>query len=95
MRRIIPTFIRWNREVLVMRAATVTPSVFQSPSIDTTDARWAAEALASLARQLDPDSVIGIVLQRTQRELQSLAAHAECIRTADGTEVLGPIRIRM
>ena len=78
-----------------MRAATVTPSAFQSPSIDTTDARWAAEALASLARQLDPDSVIGIVLQRTQRELQSLAAHAACIRTADGTEVLGPVRIRM
>ena len=78
-----------------MRVATVTPSVFQSPSIDTTDARWAAEALASLARQLDPDSVIGIVLQRTQRELQSLASHAECIRTADDTEILGPVRIRM
>ncbi len=78
-----------------MRVSTASPPSLHTPSINTADARWAAEALASLSRQLEPDSVIGIVLQRTQRELQSLAANAEMHSTVDGSEVFGPVRMRM
>ena len=78
-----------------MRVSTLSPTVLHTPSINSGDARWAAEALASLARQLESDSVIAVVLQRTRRELQSLATVPESTRTADGSEVVGPIRIRM
>ena len=66
-----------------------------APSISASDARWAAEALASLVRQLDSDSVIGVVLRRTQRELQSLAGTPASVRTGSGSEVIGPVRVRM
>ena len=56
-----------------MRNSTLSATTVPTPSINSGDARWAAEALASLARQLESDSVIAVVLQRTQRELQSLA----------------------
>ncbi len=56
-----------------MRNSTLSSTALSTPSINSGDARWAAEALASLARQLESDSVIAVVLQRTQRELQSLA----------------------
>ena len=78
-----------------MRVSTVSPAALHTPRINTADARWAAEALASLARQLESDSVIGLVLQRAQRELQSLATTTETFRTTDGGEILGPVRIRM
>ena len=76
-----------------MRIAVTPSNDFATPSISTADARWAAEALASLTRQLEPDSVIGLVLQRTRRELQSLATSAECART--GIDKAEPIRTRM
>ena len=78
-----------------MRVSTLSPTVLHTPRINAGDARWAAEALASLVRQLESDSVIAVVLQRTQRELQSLAAGPVSTRTADGSEVNGPVRIRM
>ena len=61
-----------------MRGSTLSPTVLHTPKINAGDARWAAEALASLARQLESDSVIAVVLQRTQRELQSLATTETC-----------------
>lgn len=64
-------------------------SAVDAPLIDAVEARWAAEAVASLARQLDADSVVGLVLQRAGRELRSLAASA-----AGPTEVVGPVRVR-
>ena len=79
-----------------MRVANLSSSNgLSAPSICASDARWAAEALASLVRQLDSDSVIGVVLRRTQRELQSLAGNTPNYRTDGGSEVVGPIRVRM
>gem|GEM_PF-2430671 len=78
-----------------MRVMNPSSAVPSAPSICPNDARWAAEALASLARQLDSDSVIAVVLRRTQRELQSLAGSTPNYRTDSGSEVVGPIRMRM
>jgi len=61
-----------------------------SPTIDGVEARWAADAIASLVRQLPPDSVVGLALRNTHRELTCLSRSAEY-----GTpEVIGPVRIR-
>lgn len=61
------------------------------PAIDGVEARWAADAVASLLRQLPPDSVVGLVLQNTHRELTCLSRSAEACES----EVIGPVRIRM
>jgi len=61
---------------------------------DAVEARWAADAIAQLARQLEPNSVAAIVLKRTQRELQSLAASAES-PTGTDSHIIGPIRFRV
>jgi hypothetical protein len=60
---------------------------------DALEARWAANAIANLARELPPDSVVGMVLRSAQQELLSLS-HAE--ETTDGeAQVIGPIRLRI
>jgi hypothetical protein len=74
-----------------MRVVT-TPSVSSATdrtSIDAVEARWAAEAVGSLARQLDADSIVGFVLQRAYRELRSLADSVDA-----PAEVVGPVRVR-
>ena len=59
-------------------------------AINPVEARWAADAIASLARQLDPESIVGVILKRSQRELASLV-------NARGSvgEVVGPVRVRV
>jgi hypothetical protein len=61
-----------------------------APAIDGVEARWAADAVASLLRQLPLDSVVGMVLRNTHRELTCLARSAD----AGAPEVIGPFRVR-
>lgn len=77
-----------------MRVASpfVGPAVVPpAPAIDGVEARWAADAVASLVRQLPTDSVVGMVLRSTHRELACLSRSAE----ASEVEVIGPVRIRV
>lgn len=60
------------------------------PVIDPVEARWAAEAVGSLSRQLGADSIVAMVLEQAQRELNSLAAS-----TAPHDGVVGPVRVRV
>lgn len=64
------------------------PSVFapQSPAIDVSEARWAADELAALITRLGSDSPVALVLKHARRELASLAQD----QTA---RVVGPFRI--
>jgi hypothetical protein len=80
-------------EVPEMRVASpfVGSAAPATPAIDGVEARWAADAIASLARQLPPDSVVGLVLKSTHRELTCLSRSAE----ADANGVIGPVRIRV
>jgi hypothetical protein len=59
-----------NKEVPEMRIATFPTTT--NDTINPVEARWAADAIASLARQLDPESIVGVILKRSQRELASL-----------------------
>ena len=61
-----------NMEVLEMSSATYSSTLSAPDVIDPVEARWAADAIASLARQLDPESIVGVILKRSQRELASL-----------------------
>ncbi len=70
-----------------MHSPTLAPT-FAAPAIDPIEARWAAEAIGSLSRQLAADSIVAMVLQQAERELHSLAASTE------PAEVIGPVRIR-
>lgn len=70
-----------------VRQLQPSPVVSSYPVIDAVEARWAAEAVASLADQLDPDSVAAVVLRQTRRELMSLAA------SGSETQVIGPVRV--
>jgi hypothetical protein len=63
----------------------------ESPSVDPIEARWAAEAVGSLSRQLGSDSIVAMVLEQAQRELNSLAASTA---PADDA-VFGPVRVRV
>jgi hypothetical protein len=63
--------------------------VLDAPGIDPIEARWAAEAVGSLSRQLAADSLVAMVLEQAQRELNSLAA------STDAGEVIGPVRVRV
>ncbi len=65
--------------------------VCDTPSIDPIEARWAAEAVGSLTRQLGSDSIVAMVLEQAQRELNSLAVSSA--PTTDG--VFGPVRVRV
>jgi len=58
-------------------------------AIDPVEARWAADAIASLTRQLDPDSIVGVILKRSQRELASLVN----TRGSMG-DATSPVRVR-
>jgi hypothetical protein len=64
--------------------------VSDSPAVDPVEARWAAEAVGSLSRQLGADSIVAMVLEQAQRELNSLA-----VSTAPADGVVGPVRIRV
>lgn len=66
---------------------TIAPSVANPPRIDTTEARWAADQVASLVRRVGVDSVTGMVLAQAERELRSLAP--------EPVEVIGPLRLRV
>jgi hypothetical protein len=60
-----------------------------SPTIDATEARWAADELAALLARVGPDSVAALVLRQAERELRSLVPEAR------PGEVVGPVRIRV
>jgi hypothetical protein len=65
-----------------------TPSSPESqPSIDTDEVTWAAEEVAALLQQVAANSVVGMVLTHTLRELASLK------QSAAGT-VIGPFRVK-
>ena len=64
------------------------------PTVDAVEARWAADAVANLSRQLDSDSVVSMVLRRAQQELLSLADSGH--ESASGrSHVIGPVRLRV
>ena len=73
-----------------MRVASPNVGSVATPAIDGVEARWAAEAIASLVRQLPADSVVGLVLKNTHRELTCLSRSAEL----NDAEVIGPVRVR-
>ena len=72
------------------RKHSVTVPASDVPVIDPIEARWAAEAVGSLSRQLAADSIVAMVLEQAQRELNSLAAS-----TAPNDGVFGPVRVRV
>ena len=72
-----------------VRQLQVVPAA-DTPGIDPIEARWAAEAVGSLSRQLAADSLVAMVLQQAQRELDSLAAS-----TDPTAGVVGPVRVRV
>jgi len=65
------------------------PSVFipAAPTIDVSEARWAADQLATLIMKLGLDSPVSMVLRQARRELASLTPS-----TAPGA-VVGPFRV--
>ncbi len=69
-------------------SAVCTPD---NPAVDPIEARWAAEAVGSLSRQLAADSIVAMVLEQAQRELTSLASST----TTPGDGVYGPVRVRV
>jgi len=64
------------------------PSVLlpETPKIDISEARWAAEYLSLMIEKLGPESPVSLVLMQARRELVSLAP------TTSAT-VIGPLRI--
>lgn len=58
----------------------------QSPAIDVTEARWAAEELAGLIARLGPESPVSLVLRQARRELASLTQDT-------AARVMGPFRV--
>ena len=69
--------------MIVTNPAVLAPEV---PTIDLSEARWAADELKLLIEKLGPDSPVSLVLRNARRELASLA------QSANAT-VLGPFRI--
>jgi hypothetical protein len=65
------------------------PTLSVGTPIDPAQARWAADELAALIQRAGPESVVGLVLKQTQRELRSLVNGAEAGR------VVGPTRVRV
>jgi len=57
-----------------------------APAIDAAQVKWAADEVAALLRQTPSDSVVGMVLTQTLRELASLKQSAG--------EVVGPFRVK-
>lgn len=58
-----------------------------TPTIDIQEVKWAAEEVAALLQQVSANSVVGMVLTQTLRELASLK------QSAAGT-VVGPFRVK-
>lgn len=65
------------------------PSAFapQSPAIDVTEARWAAEELTALIARVEAGSPVALVLNHARREIASLTQQQQPAR------VVGPFRI--
>jgi hypothetical protein len=59
-----------------------------SPTIDTAEARWAADQLGALIARVGDDSVAGLILRQARQELASLLQ-------STGGEVIGPLRLRL
>jgi hypothetical protein len=64
------------------------PSVLvpEIPSIDLSEARWAAQELAAMIEKLGPDSPVSMVLRQARRELASLTQSAPAT-------IVGPFRV--
>jgi hypothetical protein len=75
-----------------MRVRPIPSQSSVPPVINEIEARWAAEAVASLARQLDSDSVVALVLKQAHQELTSLLASTALPAPRD---VIGPVRVRV
>lgn len=58
----------------------------QSPAIDASEARRAADELAALISRFGPDSPVTLVLKHARRELASLTQDA-------APRVVGPFRV--
>lgn len=58
-----------------------------APAIDAAEVKWAAEEVAAVLQQVAADSVVGMILTQTLRELASL-------RPGTGGEVVGPLRVK-
>jgi hypothetical protein len=70
-------------DMIVTNPALLAP---ESPTIDVSEARWAAAELAALIDRLAPDSPVALVLRNARRELTSLAQSGPAT-------VVGPFRI--
>lgn len=67
-----------------MFASHSTALVPEVPTIDLSEAQWAAAELTALIQKLGPDSPVSMVLRQARRELASLTPSAA---------VIGPFRI--
>lgn len=69
---------------MIVTNTSLFPAV-ETPSIDVSEARWAADELARLMRRLGPDSPVTLVLRQARREVVSLAS-------SPSATVVGPFR---
>ena len=70
--------------MIVTNPSVLVPDV---PTIDPTEARWAATELAALIERCGPDSPVSLVLRQARRELASLAPGT------GAATVIGPFRV--
>jgi hypothetical protein len=75
-----------DKEVRVMIVTNPSALSPQSPTINASEARWAAEELAALIARLGPDSPATLVLKHARRELASLTPDVP-------PRVVGPFRV--
>lgn len=69
--------------MFVSNSTALVPEV---PTIDLSEAHWAAAELTALIQKLGPDSPVSMVLRQARRELASLAP-------TSSSSVIGPFRI--
>lgn len=69
-----------------MFVSNSTALIPESPTIDLSEAHWAATELTAMIEKLGPDSPVSMVLRQARRELASLAP-------CTAPTVLGPFRI--
>lgn len=69
--------------MIVSNPSALAPEI---PSIDISEARWAAQELAGIIAKLGPDSPVTLVLRQARRELASLTQSASAT-------VVGPFRV--
>jgi hypothetical protein len=67
--------------MIVSNPSALMPEI---PTIDISEARWAAEYLSLMIEKLGPESPVTLILRQTRRELASLTQN---------TTVIGPFRI--